>query len=80
MAGVLRAPGAEDALMKSLELNLPTFGFVVATRAMIGAGLGLLLAERIPEDRRRTIGLTLLGIGAATTIPALLAIRRGLQP
>ena len=35
--------------MKSLELNLPTFGFVVATRAMIGAGLGLLLSSRISE-------------------------------
>jgi hypothetical protein len=65
--------------MKSLELNLPTLGFVVATRAMIGAGLGLLLAPRIPEDRRRIAGMILLGIGAAATIPAILAIRRGME-
>ena len=65
--------------MKSLELNLPTFGFVVATRAMIGAGLGLLLSDRIPEPRRRTAGLVLLSIGAASTLPAILAIRRGLR-
>ena len=62
--------------MKSLELNLPTLGFVVATRAALGAGIGLLLSSRIPEDRRRAVGLTLVGIGAATTIPALLAVRR----
>ena len=66
--------------MKSLELDLPTFGFVVATRAALGAGIGLLLSSRIPEDRRRAVGLTLVGIGAATTIPALLAVRRGLRP
>jgi hypothetical protein len=63
--------------MKSLELNIPTLAFVVATRGMLGVGIGLLLSSRIPEERRRPIGLTLLGIGAATTIPAILAIRRG---
>ena len=65
--------------MKSLELDLPTFGFVVATRAMIGAGLGLLLSSRIPEERRRIAGAILFGIGAASTIPAIFAIRRGLR-
>ena len=34
--------------MKKLMLNLPTLGFVVATRAMIGAGVGLLVSERMP--------------------------------
>jgi len=63
--------------MKKLVLNFPTFGFVVATRAMIGAGLGLLLADRLNTDRRRTVGAALLAIGAATTVPALLAVLRG---
>jgi hypothetical protein len=62
--------------MKSLELNVPTLGFIIATRAMIGAGIGLLVSSRIPAARRKPIGLTLLGIGAASTIPALIAIRR----
>src|SRR5678815_6097428 len=35
------------SVMKTVVLNLPTFGFVVATRAMLGAGLGLLLSERL---------------------------------
>jgi hypothetical protein len=65
--------------MKSLELDLPIFGFVVITRVALGVGLGLLLAPRIPEERRRTVGLALVGIGAATTIPALLAVRRGVH-
>jgi hypothetical protein len=63
--------------MKRLELNVPTFGFAVATRAMIGAGLGLLLSDRIARKRRRAIGFTLLGIGAASTVPVVRALIRG---
>ena len=63
--------------MKKVLLNLPTFGFVVGTRAMLGAGLGLLLSDRVPAHRRRHIALTLIGIGAATTVPALIAVLRG---
>jgi len=63
--------------MKRFELNVPTFGFAVATRAMIGAGLGLLLSDRIARKRRRTIGFTLLGIGAASTVPIVRALIRG---
>jgi hypothetical protein len=63
--------------MNKLVLNLSTFGFVVGTRAMLGVGLGLLLSERLPADRRRQIALTLISIGAATTVPALIAVRRG---
>jgi len=61
--------------MKRLQLNIPTLGFIIATRAILGVGIGLLLSSRIPPERRRPIGLTLLGIGAATTIPAIAAIR-----
>jgi hypothetical protein len=64
------------AFMKNLVLNLPTFGFVVATRAMLGAGIGLLVSDRLPAERRRVIGLTLAVIGAAATIPAVLALRQ----
>ena len=47
------------------------FGFVVATRAALGFGAGLLLAERIPESRRRTVALAFIALGVATTIPAV---------
>lgn len=63
--------------MKTVELRMPMFGFVVATRAALAAGIGLLLANKIPESRRRAIGLTLVSIGAATTIPAAMAVLRG---
>ena len=62
--------------MNNVVLNFPTFGFVVATRALLGVGIGLLLAEKIPAEKRRAIGMTLVGIGAATTIPAAMAVAR----
>jgi hypothetical protein len=65
--------------MKTVVLSLPMFGFVVGTRAALGAGIGLLLSKKIPESRRKAIGLTLVTIGAATTVPALMAIRRRLN-
>jgi hypothetical protein len=60
--------------MKNVVLNLPTFGFVVMTRAMLGVGIGLLLSERLSVERRRAVGLTLVMVGAATTVPAALAV------
>jgi hypothetical protein len=63
--------------MKNIVLNVPTFGFVVMTRALLGVGIGLLLSERLPAERRQAIGLTLLMVGAATTIPAAMAVFGG---
>jgi hypothetical protein len=60
--------------MNKLVLNLPTFGFVVATRAMLGVGVGLLLSRRLSDAQRRAVGMTLLSVGVATTIPAARAI------
>ena len=69
-------PDAYDPVMTTVALNLPTFGFVVATRAMLGVGIGLLLAERLPPERRRAVGITRVAIGAATTVPAIAAVLR----
>ena len=60
--------------MNELVLSPPLLGFVVGTRAALGFGLGLLLASRMPEAKRRTIGLALVAIGAATTIPAAMSV------
>jgi hypothetical protein len=60
----------------NILLPAPVLGFVVSTRAALAFGIGLLVADRIPRDRRRQLGATLVAIGAATTIPALRSIRR----
>ena len=64
--------------MKEIRLSLPEFGLIAGTRAMLGGGIGLLLAERLKKEQRQAVGLTLLAIGAITTIPLgmLVASRR----
>jgi hypothetical protein len=65
--------------MKQLALNLPTFGFVVMTRALLGVGVGLLVSERLSPEQRRAVGLTLVLVGVATTIPAAIAVLGGIE-
>ncbi len=62
--------------MKRLVIDLPVMMAIVATRAALAFGVGLLVANKLSDRRRRRIALTLVGIGAATTIPAaMFAIR-----
>jgi hypothetical protein len=65
--------------MKTMILDAPEFAFVVATRAALAGGIGLLLSEKLSVDRRRAIGAALLAVGAATTIPAAFSVVRGLR-
>lgn len=65
--------------MKNVLLNMPAFAFVLGTRAALAAGVGLLIAGKLSERRRRAIGGTLVAIGAATTLPAAMTVVRGLR-
>jgi hypothetical protein len=55
--------------MKETTLSIPELGLLVGTRAILGVGAGLLLAERLSSAQRRPLGKALLAIGALTTIP-----------
>jgi len=55
--------------MKKSDLTLPEIALIASTRGMLGAGAGLLLADRLKDDQRKKIGWTLLFIGAISTIP-----------
>jgi hypothetical protein len=63
--------------VKPVILTIPTFGFIVATRAALGVGIGLLVSSRMPSSRRRQVGAALVAVGAATTIPAIRNVIRG---
>lgn len=65
--------------MRNVLLNLPTLGFIVSTRAALGVGIGLLISERLPAERRRAIAATLIILGAATTVPAAMSVMRSVQ-
>jgi len=55
--------------MEKAELTLPEIALIAGTRGMLGAGVGLLLADRLNDEQRRAMGWTLLLIGAISTIP-----------
>ena len=65
--------------MKTITARLPVFVAIVATRAALAFGIGLLVAPKIPERRRRQIGLALVALGATTTIPAVRFVRAQLR-
>lgn len=55
--------------MRETRITLPELVLVAGTRAALGAGLGLLLADRLSEDQRRAVGWTLFLFGALSTVP-----------
>ena len=62
--------------MSNLVLSKPKLGFIIATRAALGVGVGLLVSSRLDRRRRRKLGQTLVAVGALTTIPAAMLVTR----
>ncbi len=54
--------------MTRTELRLPELAAIAVTRGLLGAGIGLLVADRLGR-RSKPIGWTLAAIGALSTIP-----------
>lgn len=63
--------------MMTRELTMPELALIAGTRAMLGAGVALLVADRMTDDTRRAVGRTLLFIGAVTTVPLAMQVFRG---
>lgn len=55
--------------MRTAHLPVPELAVIAGTRAALGAGIGLLLADRLTDDNRKTLGWALLAIGVLSTFP-----------
>ena len=55
--------------MCETQLSLRELALIAGTRAALGAGLALLLGDRLPARERKVFGWALLLAGVATTIP-----------
>jgi hypothetical protein len=55
--------------MRTTRITLPELILVAGTRAALGAGLALLMADRLSNDQRRAVGWTLFLVGALSTVP-----------
>ncbi len=54
--------------------NLPVSGIVAFSQVAIGLGAGLLVADNIRSDARRSVGVALITVGAAALIPVVWGI------
>jgi hypothetical protein len=54
------------------EISLPELGLIAGTRGILGAGLELLVRDRLSETHRKSVGWTLFLVGALSTIPLAL--------
>jgi hypothetical protein len=55
--------------MRHIKVSEWEIGLISATRAMLGFGVGLLLAARVRRQRRIVLGSILASFGAVSTIP-----------
>lgn len=55
--------------MKEIRLSPPELSLIVGTRAMLGAGIGLLAAGRLGPEQRKAVGWTLVAVGLVSTVP-----------
>ena len=60
--------------MRTITFTPPLLGLLVGTRAMLAAGVSLLLADRLDRGQRRAAGWTLVAVGAVTTVPLVLEL------
>lgn len=63
--------------MTSKTVTVPELAMIAGTRAALGAGIGLLLADRFNPEQRRAVGWTLLAVGAISTLPLAAGIMLG---
>ena len=56
-------------------VTIPELILFGGTRVALGAGIGLLLSNKIGADARRGAGIALVAVGALTTIPLVAELR-----
>jgi uncharacterized membrane protein AbrB (regulator of aidB expression) len=60
---------------KTIVLSLPAAALLTISQAAIGCGIGILLADKVvTENRRTTAAVGMLCLAIATTAPALVGV------
>lgn len=60
--------------MRKSTLTIPEIALIGATRGALGAGIALLLGDKLDRKERRAVGWTLFLVGIATTIPLVFVV------
>ena len=59
---------------KERKLIIPQIMLIAGTRAALGIGIGLLIADWLTQDQRIGAGWALVTVGILTTIPLLMEV------
>jgi len=65
--------------MNETTIKLPDLALIAGTRAAAGAGIALLLADRLSDEQRRAVGWTLLAFGLLSTVPLAVEVIGGMH-
>ena len=60
--------------MRKSVLTIPEIGLIGITRVALGAGLALLLSDKLDHKERRAVGWSLFLVGVLTTAPLVLDV------
>jgi hypothetical protein len=60
--------------MKSRSLTIPEIAMIGGTRVALGVGVGLILADKLDDSKRKGAGWALLAVGVLTTVPLVLKV------
>lgn len=60
--------------MLERKLNLAEIFLIAGTRVVLGAGIGLLLSNKLSKDQRKAAGLALTLVGGLSTVPLALSV------
>ena len=57
------------SISEAKSVTVPQLAVIAATRGAIGFGAGLLLADKLGNERRKVLGWSLFLTGLASTVP-----------
>ncbi len=60
--------------MRKATLTIPEIMLIGGTRAALGAGIALLVGDRLGRNERRAVGWTLFLVGVVSTLPLALDV------
>ena len=58
----------------TVALSLPSAALLTISQTAIGCGIGILLADKISENKRNTAAVAMLLLAIVTTTPALVGV------
>ena len=60
--------------MRERGLTIPEIMLIAGTRIALGAGVGLLIGDKLSRDARKGAGWALAAVGALSSVPIVMSV------